>query len=92
MLLEVEDLDFVHTFYCVVATLTGLGCCSLSLCCTPNESKDRWLNGFLKEIQRLLTWRQLILMAMDWAAECVLYKLKEMGKISQDDITPIKAI
>ncbi|KAF5812958.1 hypothetical protein HanXRQr2_Chr03g0092571 [Helianthus annuus] len=26
-------------------------CCSLSLCCTPNESKDRWLNGFLKEIQ-----------------------------------------
>ncbi|KAI3708707.1 hypothetical protein L2E82_38076 [Cichorium intybus] len=25
LLLSVEDLDFVHAFYCVVATLTGLG-------------------------------------------------------------------
>ncbi|KAJ0795219.1 hypothetical protein HanPI659440_Chr04g0147991 [Helianthus annuus] len=25
LLFEVEDLDFVHAFYCVVATLTGLG-------------------------------------------------------------------
>ncbi|KAJ0608655.1 putative EF-hand domain pair, potassium channel domain, EF-Hand 1, calcium-binding protein [Helianthus annuus] len=119
LLLEVEDLDFVHAFYCVVATLTGLG--YIHTCFTTTGSRVFavfWiLLGTVYVAQLLFTFallyserkqRSLVkwvlkrktttsdLEAADFdgdgvvvAAEFVLYKLKEMGKISQDDITPI---
>ncbi|PWA97922.1 EF-hand domain pair, Potassium channel domain protein [Artemisia annua] len=119
LLLSVEDLDFVNAFYCVVATLTGLG--YINKCFSTTGGRvfaSLWiLSGTVYVAQLLFTFallhterrqRSLVkwvlkrkttasdLEAADFdgdgivvAAEFVIYKLKEMGKISQDDIMPI---
>ncbi|XP_076916530.1 two-pore potassium channel 1-like [Bidens hawaiensis] len=119
LLLWVEDLDFVHAFYCVIGTLTGLG--YIDKCFSTTGGRvfaTVWiLAGTVYVAQLLFTFallytekkqRSLVkwalkrkttpsdLEAADFdddgivvAAEFVVYKLKEMGKISEDDITPI---
>ncbi|KAK9074248.1 hypothetical protein SSX86_000006 [Deinandra increscens subsp. villosa] len=119
LLLWVEDLDFVHAFYCAIATLTGLG--YIHTCFSTTGGRvfaSVWiLAGTVYVAQLLFTFallyterkqRSLVkwvlkrkttvsdLEAADYdgdgivvAAEFILYKLKEMGKINQDDITPI---
>nr|XP_043628956.1 two-pore potassium channel 1-like [Erigeron canadensis] len=119
ILLAVEDLDFVHAFYCVIGTLTGLG--YIDKCFSTSGGRVFalfWiLSGTVYVAQLLFTFallhterrqRSLVkwvlkrqttvsdLEAADFdgdgivvAAEFVIYKLKEMGKINQDDITPI---
>ncbi|KAI3828355.1 hypothetical protein L1987_02455 [Smallanthus sonchifolius] len=119
LLLWVEDLDFVHAFYCVTGTLTGLG--YIDKCFSTKGGRVFavvWiLAGTVYVAQLLFTFallhterkqRSLVkwvlkrqttvsdLEAADFdgdgivvAAEFIVFKLKEMGKISQDDITPI---
>ncbi|XP_076949051.1 two-pore potassium channel 1-like [Bidens hawaiensis] len=119
LLLAVEDLDFVHAFYCVVGTLTGLGYIDKCFSTTGGRVFALFwiLSGTVYVAQLLFAFallyterkqRSLVkwvlkrktttsdLEAADFdgdgvvvAAEFVVYKLKEMGKISQDDITPI---
>lgn len=116
---SVEDLDFVRAFYCVVATLTGLG--YIDKCFSTTGGRVFavfWiLLGTIYVAQLLFTFallhterrqRSLVkwvlkrktttadLEAADFdgdglvvAAEFIVYKLKEMGKINEDDITPI---
>lgn len=119
LLLSVEDLDFVHAFYCVVATLTGLGYIDKCFSTTGGRVFALFwiLLGTIYVAQLLFTFallhterrqRSLVkwvlkrkttasdLEAADFdgdgivvAAEFIVYKLKEMGKISEDDIKPI---
>ncbi|KAI3496818.1 hypothetical protein L1887_39195 [Cichorium endivia] len=115
----VEDLDFIHAFYCVVATLTGLGYIDKCFSTTGGRVFALFwiLLGTIYVAQLLFTFallhterrqRSVVkwvlerkttisdLEAADFdcdgivvAAEFVVYKLKEMGKINEDDITPI---
>ncbi|KAK1417997.1 hypothetical protein QVD17_27133 [Tagetes erecta] len=119
LLLWVEDLDFVKAFYCVIATLTGLG--YIHTCFSTTGGRvfaSIWiLAGTIYVAQLLFTFALLHtdkkqrslakwalrrkttvsdLEAADFdgdgivvAAEFIVYKLKEMGKINQDGITPI---
>ncbi|XP_071730268.1 two-pore potassium channel 1-like isoform X2 [Rutidosis leptorrhynchoides] len=119
LLISVEDLNFVHAFYCVIGSLTGLGYISTCFSTTGGRVFSLFwiLLGTIYVAQLLFTFallnterkqRSLVkwvlkrqtttsdLEAADFdgdgivvAAEFVVYKLKEMGKISQDDITPI---
>ncbi|XP_024960008.1 two-pore potassium channel 1-like [Cynara cardunculus var. scolymus] len=118
-LLSVEDLDFVHAFYCVIGTLTGLGyidkCFSttggrvfslfwillgtiyvaqllFSFALLHTERRQRSLVKWV--LKRKTTTSDLEAADFDGdgiviAAEFVIYKLKEMGKINEEDITPI---
>ncbi|CAH1444294.1 unnamed protein product [Lactuca virosa] len=116
----VEELDFIHAFYCVIATLTGLGYIDKCFSTTGGRVFALFwiLLGTIYVAQLLFTFallhterrqRSLVkwvlnrkttvsdIEAADFdcnrivvAAEFVIYKLKEMGKISEDDITPIK--
>ncbi|KAM0044243.1 putative EF-hand domain pair, potassium channel domain, EF-Hand 1, calcium-binding protein [Helianthus debilis subsp. tardiflorus] len=119
VLVAVEDLDFVHAFYCVVGTITSLG--YIDKCFSTEGGRVFalfWiLSGTIYLGQLLFAFavlhtqrRQKFL--VKWAlkrkttpadleaadldddgvvvaAEFILYKLKEMGKISQEDMTPI---
>ncbi|KAI3673867.1 hypothetical protein L6452_39997 [Arctium lappa] len=119
VLLSVEDLDFIHAFYCVVATITSLG--YINKCFSTRGGRVFalfWiLSGTIYLAQLLFTFavlhtqrrqRSLVKWALKRkttpadleaadldddgvvvAAEFILYKLKEMGKISQEDMTPI---
>ncbi|GJZ38695.1 two-pore potassium channel 1-like protein [Tanacetum coccineum] len=119
VLVAVEDLDFVHAFYCVVGTITSLG--YIDKCFSTEGGRVFalfWiLSGTIYLAQLLFSFavlhtrsRQRILVkralkrkttpadmeAADLdddgvvvAAEFILYKLKEMGKISQEDVAPI---
>nr|GEV67201.1 two-pore potassium channel 1-like [Tanacetum cinerariifolium] len=99
LLLSVEDLDFVNAFYCVVATLTGLLSGTVyvaqllfTFALLHTERRQRSLVKWV--LKRQTTASDLEAADFDGdgivvAAEFVIYKLKEMGKISQDDITPI---
>ncbi|KAJ9568073.1 hypothetical protein OSB04_004039 [Centaurea solstitialis] len=119
VLLAVEDLDFIHAFYCVVATITSLG--YINKCFSTKGGRVFalfWIiSGTIYLGQLLLTFavlhtqrrqRSLVKWALKRkttpadleaadldddgvvvAAEFILYKLKEMGKISQEDMTPI---
>ncbi|KAJ0595808.1 putative Two pore domain potassium channel, plant [Helianthus annuus] len=100
LLLEVEDLDFVHAFYYVVATLTGLDyihtCFSITGSAVAVHFRfavtERKQRSLVKWVLKRNTTSDLEAADFDGdgvvvAAEFVLYKLKVMGKISQDDIT-----
>ncbi|XP_022032086.1 two-pore potassium channel 1 [Helianthus annuus] len=100
LLLEVKDLDFVHAFYYVVATLTGLDYIHTCFSITGSAIAVHFRFAVTERKQRsLVKWvlkrnTTSDLEAADFdgdgvvaAAEFVLYKLKVMGKISQDDIT-----
>lgn len=119
VLVSVEDLDFVHAFYCVVATITSLG--YIDKCFSTKGGRVFalfWiLSGTIYLGQLLFTFamlhtqrrqRSLVKWALKRkttpadleaadldddgvvvAAEFILYKLKEMGKISQEDMAPI---
>ncbi|KAK9072242.1 hypothetical protein SSX86_008675 [Deinandra increscens subsp. villosa] len=119
VLVAVEDLDFVHAFYCVVATITSLG--YIDKCFSTEGGRVFalfWiLSGTIYLAQLLFTFavlhtqrrqRSLVKWALKRkttpadleaadldddgvvvAAEFILYKLKEMGKISQEDMAPI---
>lgn len=119
LLISVEDLDFVHAFYCVIGSLTGLGYIDKCFSTTGGRVFSLFwiLFGTIYVAQLLFTFallnterrqRSLVksvlqrkttpsdLEAADFdgdgivvAAEFVIFKLKEMGKINQDDITPI---
>ncbi|CAH1444297.1 unnamed protein product [Lactuca virosa] len=119
ILLSVEDLNFINAFYCVVATLTGLGYIDKCFSTTGGRVFALFwiLLGTLYVAQLLFTFallhterrqRSLVkwvlkrkttvsdLEAADFdgdgivvAAEFIVFKLKEMGKINEDDITPI---
>ncbi|KAJ0716426.1 putative EF-hand domain pair, potassium channel domain, EF-Hand 1, calcium-binding protein [Helianthus annuus] len=119
LLLWVEDLSFVHAFYCVIGTLTGLG--YIHTCFSTKGGRvfasfwilvgtayvARLLFAFAllhterkqrSSVKRVLKRKTTVsdLEAADFdgdgivvAAEFIVYKLKEMGKINEDDITPI---
>ncbi|PWA97363.1 two pore domain potassium channel, EF-hand domain pair [Artemisia annua] len=119
VLVAVEDLDFVHAFYCVVGTITSLGyidkCFSteggrvfalfwilsgtvylgqllFSFAVLHTQSRQRKLVKWA--LKRKTTPADLEAADLDddgvvVAAEFILYKLKEMGKISQEDMAPI---
>ncbi|CAI9283485.1 unnamed protein product [Lactuca saligna] len=119
VLVAVEDLDFIHAFYCVVATITSLG--YIDKCFSTKGGRVFalfWiLSGTVYLGQLLFTFamlhtqrrqRSLVKWALKRkttpadleaadldddgvvvAAEFILYKLKEMGKISQEDMAPI---
>lgn len=119
VLVAVEDLDFVHAFYCVVGTITSLGyidkCFStkggrvfalfwilsgciylgqllFSFAVLHTHSRQRKLVKWA--LKRKTTPADLEAADLDddgvvVAAEFILYKLKEMGKISQEDMAPI---
>ncbi|KAJ0765624.1 putative EF-hand domain pair, potassium channel domain, EF-Hand 1, calcium-binding protein [Helianthus annuus] len=119
VLVAVEDLDFVHAFYCVVGTITSLG--YIDKCFSTKGGRVFalfWiLSGTIYLGQLLFTFavlhtqrrqKSLVKWALKRkttpadleaadldddgvvvAAEFILYKLKEMGKISQEDMTPI---
>ncbi|XP_024022254.1 two-pore potassium channel 1 isoform X2 [Morus notabilis] len=75
-LCSVEDLQVMDAFYCVCSTITTLG----------QRSLVKWI------LTRKLTSSDLEAADLDHdkvvsAAEFVLYKLKEMDKISQEDIS-----
>ncbi|KAM0070701.1 putative EF-hand domain pair, potassium channel domain, EF-Hand 1, calcium-binding protein [Helianthus debilis subsp. tardiflorus] len=119
LLLWVEDLEFIHAFYCVIATLTGLGYIHTCFSTTGGRVFSVFwiLAGTVYVAQLLFTFallyterkqRSLVksvlrrkttvsdLEAADFdgdgivvAAEFIVYKLKEMGKITEDDVTPI---
>lgn len=119
LLLSVEDLDFINAFYCVVATLTGLGYIDKCFSTTGGRVFALFwiLLGTIYVAQLLFTFallhterrqRSLVkwvlkrkttvsdLEAADFdgdgivvAAEFIVFKLKEMGKINEDDIAPI---
>ncbi|KAF5808813.1 putative EF-Hand 1, calcium-binding protein [Helianthus annuus] len=95
-----KDLDFVHAFYYVVATLTGLDYIHTCFSITGSAIAVHFRFAVTERKQRsLVKWvlkrnTTSDLEAADFdgdgvvaAAEFVLYKLKVMGKISQDDIT-----
>ncbi|KAJ0770128.1 putative EF-hand domain pair, potassium channel domain, EF-Hand 1, calcium-binding protein [Helianthus annuus] len=119
VLVAVEDLDFVHVFYCVVGTITSLGyidkCFStegghvfalfwilsgtiylgqllFAFAVLHTQSRQKSLVKWA--FKRKTTHADLEAADLDddgvvVAAEFILYKLKEMGKISQEDMTPI---
>ncbi|KAK1435588.1 hypothetical protein QVD17_01354 [Tagetes erecta] len=119
VLVAVEDLDFVHAFYCAVATITSLG--YIDKCFSTKGGRVFalfWiLSGTIYLGQLLFTFavlhtqrrqKSLVKWALKRkttpadleaadldddgvvvAAEFILYKLKEMGKISQEDMAPI---
>ncbi|KVI02335.1 EF-Hand 1, calcium-binding site-containing protein, partial [Cynara cardunculus var. scolymus] len=90
-LLSVEDLDFVHAFYCVIGTLTGLGYIDKCFSTTGGRVFSLFwiLLGTIYVAQLLFSFALLHTERRQRAAEFVIYKLKEMGKINEEDITPI---
>ncbi|KAM0025345.1 putative potassium channel domain, EF-Hand 1, calcium-binding protein [Helianthus debilis subsp. tardiflorus] len=95
VLVAVEDLDFVHTFYCVVGTITSLG--YIDKCFSTEGGRVFalfWILSGTIYLGQLLFAFAVLRPAFDddgvvVAAEFILYKLKEMGKISQEDMMPI---
>uniref|UniRef100_A0A2K2C9H1 Potassium channel domain-containing protein n=1 Tax=Populus trichocarpa TaxID=3694 RepID=A0A2K2C9H1_POPTR len=85
----VEDLDIIDAFYCVCSTVTTLGQLFLYIAELFTESRQRALVNWV--LTRRMTHLDLEAADIDddgvvGAAEFVVYKLKEMGKISEEDI------
>ncbi|MBA0676260.1 hypothetical protein Goari_017753 [Gossypium aridum] len=90
-LYKVEKLDLVDAFYCVCSTITTLGYGDISFS-SKGENRQRALVKWV--LSRRTTSLDLEAADLDndgvvGAAEFVLFKLKEMGKICQQDISVI---
>ncbi|KAK9939795.1 hypothetical protein M0R45_016481 [Rubus argutus] len=88
-LATVEKLDLVDAFYCVCSTITTLGSVFLYMAELNTQNRQRALVKFV--LTRATTNVDLEAADLDGdgvvgAAEFIIYKLKEMGKITQEDI------
>ncbi|KAJ0102038.1 hypothetical protein Patl1_03959 [Pistacia atlantica] len=88
----VEGMDFVDAFYCVCSTITTLGRFFLHIAELNTLKRQKKLVNWV--LNRRMTAIDLEAADLDGdgdvsAAEFIIYKLREMGKICQEDISPI---
>ncbi|KAJ0045000.1 hypothetical protein Pint_03872 [Pistacia integerrima] len=86
----VEGMDFVDAFYCVCSTITTLGYGDKSFSTTGGRSfAIIWILTSTISLAIDLEAADLDGDGDVSAAEFIIYKLREMGKICQEDISPI---